>query len=251
MKYIIILIVSSISIYSCNDSASKYERKRIGNDIVEAKFINDSVIDGEAKFYNQSGALENKGYFSKGLKNGYWISYHRNGKVKDSINYSNDLLNGGAFGYNENGILLRRSTYYFGLNVGGNFLYEEGKVYEYFFNNFEKKELVNCKYDSLGSCTYFYFNAKPMVKKIYTSLNDSAINLFLYFPQPPDFEVIYQMGLINSLQTKKEVSQLNSNRIFIDTILPIAPKDWNYYLSIDYKNISNDSTVNVLFQKLE
>ena len=244
MKFYLILFCTLI--LSCNNDS--YINKKIGNYVVKAKFVHDTLIDGEAIYYNLDGKILAKTNYLMGKLNGDSITYYDNGKIQDSNKYSNGLLDGHVYQFDSEGNLKSIRTYYYGLAVGEAIDFYKGKIYEYSFTDLDKKELINCKYNSKGSCKYFLFNSKPILKKVYSATNDSATNFFLYFPHPPDFEITYNLRLINSKTNEERKIFLNSNRLFIDTILTI-PKNWyKYFLSIDYKNISTDSTVNVVSQ---
>jgi antitoxin component YwqK of YwqJK toxin-antitoxin module len=73
MKYIILFISTALLLGSIGCKDSRYERREIGNDIVEAKFTKDSLINGLAKFYDHNGQLESQGYYVKGKKTGPFI----------------------------------------------------------------------------------------------------------------------------------------------------------------------------------
>ena len=247
MKWKILMALIFIC-FGCRENQTK--EKKIGNEIVKAKFINDSLIDGIAKVYNSNGKLVSETNFIKGIKNGISLSFYENGKIKDSFNYSNNLLNGIAYRYDSNGLLLFKKTYYYGIDIGDNSFYHDGKVEEYYFTNFERKELVNCKYDSAGRCDTLMFNAKPIISNILLDKQIPAMQLFLYFPHPLSFEIIYKLGLIDSQNNKKKESILNTDRLFLDTTLTLPQKDWNYYISLDYRVLSNDSLTSIFFEKL-
>ncbi|MGH2647226.1 MAG: toxin-antitoxin system YwqK family antitoxin [Ginsengibacter sp.] len=244
MKFFLILFCTLI--LSCkNDS---YINKKIGNYVVKAKFIHDTLIDGEATYYNLDGKIVAKANYLMGKLNGDSITYYDNSKIQDSIKYSNGLLDCHAYQFDSTGYLQSIRTFYYGLAVGEAIDFYKGKIYEYSFTDFDKKELINCKYNSKGSCKYFFFNPKPLLKNVYSATNDSAINFFLYFPHPPDFDITYNFKLINSKTNEESKIFLNSNRLFIDTILTTPKNGYKYFLSIDYKNISTDSTINVVSQ---
>jgi|SRR6185312_8937841 len=245
----LIFIFSAAVLFSSGCKDTTYKRKKIGADIVEAKFIKDSLIDGEAKFYDLDGKINSKANYTMGIKNGVALTYYGNGKTKDSSNYTNNLLNGNVFIFDKNGSLVSRTTYYYGLNVGDNFLYYHNNIYEYSFDDFVHKELLKCKYDSVGNCKYLFFDVRPVITTVYSSITDSANSFFLFFPHPPDFVISYNMGLINDKGVKEKEFVLNSDRIFVDTVFTFPPQGWKYFISIDYKSISNDSLINVVNKK--
>lgn len=247
MRSLILILIVFIS-FGC--SKSKYEKKKIGGQIIEANFINDSLINGIAKIYDSEGKLLAQTSFINGIKNGPSVTFYENGKIKDSLNYSNDLLNETAFKYDSSGFLLFKRTNYYGIDMGDNSFYNNGKLEEYYFTNFERKQLVSCKYDSAGRCYKLMFNAKPLVSSVLLEKQTPAIQLFMYVPHPPSFEVIYKLGQVNSQNKKINETILNSNRLFIDTTLITSQKDLTYFISVDYRILSTDSTANILLEKL-
>lgn len=233
---------------SCKNNNIK--KKKIGDNIVEAIFKKNGEINGEAKFYNLNNVLEARSVFIKGIKNGLTITYHNSGKVQDSMLYVNGYLHGIRSSYNTNGSLVLKTNYFYGLNMGDNLYYNKGKLTKYSFDNFEHNHLLEANYDSTGSCEYLRFNAKPIIAKATGQYGDSGVSLLLYFPHPPDFDINYTLGLINENGKKKNQLSLNSyGKVLIDTVLSIPPINWKYFLSIDYKNLSNDTLINQFFGK--
>jgi antitoxin component YwqK of YwqJK toxin-antitoxin module len=247
MKYLIILISAFFLFLGCNENPVK--KKKIGNSIIEAKFINDTLIDGNAKYYNDNGILEAEYTFVNGIRKGHDTIFYDNGKIKEERNYSDDLLNGEGRKYNVNGLLLFKLNHYYGLDVGDNTFYKNGIVIKYFFKDFAQKKIVDCTYDSTGSCNSLVFNARPVITTGIIQNQTPTIKLFVFFPHPVDFEIIYKIGFINNQQIKQDELTLNSERLFLDTVLKIPSPNLNYFLSVDYKNKSTDSIVNVYFEK--
>lgn len=246
MKYI--TVISCIFLFlSCKEKS--IEKRRIGDDIVEAKFIKDGEIDGKATYYSDSGILKAYYTFKNGIKNGSAVIYYENGRIKDSMNYSDNLHNGKAYKFDVNGQLLFTTTYYYGIDVGDHTFFKNGKNYDYHFNNFDQKQIVYSRYNSMGNCDSLVFNAYPLITNGLLEKQIPAIKMFIYFPHPPDFEVIYKIGYIKNHQTKRGEVALNSNRLFLDTTLEIPEKDTNYFLSVEYKSKSHDSTVSVYFKE--
>ena len=69
MKKVILIAITFFVLISCSNY--ELQRKKIGEDLVEAKFVDDTLINGEAKFFDLNGNLESKANFFKGIKNGY------------------------------------------------------------------------------------------------------------------------------------------------------------------------------------
>lgn len=249
MKYLISIITISLSllIVTCKDY--KLEKKRIGNNIVEAVFV-DGKIEGFAKFYTLSGILEYEGNYINGEKNGFGRTFYKNGRIKDTMYYISDKIHGEAYNYASDGNLRLIRNNYYGLEVGDHLFFVNGKITEYYFDSFEGVEIVKCKYDSFQRCDSMMFNSRAIVKNMVVEKDVPVKKVFIYFPHPPGFEIIYKMGFtVGYNQTRKIESVISSNRLFLDTTFGVSTAN-TYYLSVDYKNKSNGSVVNVLFQKL-
>jgi hypothetical protein len=164
------------------------------------------------------------------------------GWMSDSMNYTNNLLNGKSYKYTQDGQLRVMRTNYYGLEVGDFSFYDRGKIQQYDFIDFENETLVKCTYDSAGMCDSLYFNAMPVLRNMLKE--GRSINLFFISPHPPDFETKYMVGIKDENGMKKREFHLRDDSLFLDTVLPTPPKKWVYYVSINYKNISSDSTVN-------
>ena len=238
-------IFGYLIILSC--SGNHVHKKQIGSDIVEANFIGDK-ISGTANFYSLSGVLECQANFIDGKKNGMSKTFYDNGKTEDSMYYVGDLLHGYSCNFDPTGKLKMSRTNYYGIEVGDHLFYIDGRIREYSFDNFEGTQLVYCSYDSVGRCNMLKFNARAIVNNTYNEHSDSVMRVFIYFPHPNDFDIIYKMISIDKSQKRKEAT-IDNARLFLDTIFNIE-KSNIYYLSVDYKNKSNDSTVNVLYQNL-
>ncbi len=241
-----LVIFLTLFIYSCTNN--KFEKRKIDNSIVEAKFI-DNKINGVAKFYSPSGFLEYEGNYTQGLKNGFGKIFYSNGKTKDSMNYVNDLIHGNAYQYDSIGNLRFVRTNFYGIEIGGHFFYDKGKIFKYFFDSFEGVEIVNCTYDSMQRCESIFYKMAAIVKNISLDNDRGAKKVFVYFPHPPGFEVIYKLSNTRSSPKISDEVILNSDRLFLDTVLNVSAED-SYLLSVDFLNKSNDSVVKVLRQKL-
>lgn len=247
--YSITFLLFIVLLESCNESPN-ITRKEIGNQIIEAHFKDDSTIEGEASYYSLSNVLIAKAHFVDGRKNGVAKSYYPSGKLKDSIFYRNDLLNGPEFTFLENGKLQWRQNSYYGISAGDNVLYNEGLPRSYYFDGFERKHLVNCNYDGEGKPMRLYFNASTATSPIQLPNGDSAIAAMFYFPHPPTFKTYYKLDIVDQKNITKQEINLQSDRMFLDTILqPLAP-GLNYYFIADYKSAIDDSTYRVYSQKL-
>lgn len=55
----------------------------------EGGFVDDNM-EGEWKFYRETGQLWQVGNFTRGKKNGSWVRYDRNGQLKYQEAFEND-----------------------------------------------------------------------------------------------------------------------------------------------------------------
>ncbi len=238
MRLVVIISLTLPLFCSCNND-NKVTKKKIGNHFVEASFINDSIIDGIARYYNLSDNLSKKVMFKNGKREGAAIGYYPNGKIKDSSNFTNGLLNGYAFAYDKSGYLIMSNFFYYGILMGPHYLYDSQKLTEYSFTDFDKNTLVYTKYDSTGKCIQYEYKAKPILTQRLDDKRNPVLGVFFYFLMPAKFNCAYTMGFTNDMEETKNEVKINSNRIFIDTILPYPEKDWSYFLSTHLENIKD------------
>jgi len=216
MRYLNIL--SFLILCSCNDDGDLV-RKKIGNAFVEAHFINDSIVNGEAKVYNSEGHIVSIQNYDCGIKNGVSINFHSNGKVYDSISFFDGLQNGYHFVYDSSGMLGYLDFYFYGHQLGPEVFYKNGIANSFFFTSFEKFEIFNVSYDSIGRMGIP--QGKFINASVYrTKLNGNpAVGIFSYFIYPPTLAIQYKLVLRDSL-TRQEIEVREfQNSILIDTVL--------------------------------
>jgi hypothetical protein len=224
------------------------QKKKIGDNMVESRFINDSLMDGIANFYDLDRNLLSTRTYSNGLKNGATIFYYKNGRIKDSMNYTNDVLNGPSYEYDSLGKLKFTVTHFHGIEFGDHAIYNGGKIQKYYFTDFEKRMLIRCYYDSTGLCDSIEFNAAPILTDYSTDEGEPIIRMFVYFPHPPNFGIRYKVGTIDNNHNKQSEFLLNTHRQFLDTIISFK-RNLNYFISIDYKNLLSDSIDNIFYRE--
>lgn len=226
-------------IYGCKPINHVPEFKRIDLDgrTVEASFLNDSVIDGEAKFYTSQGHLENVVMYKNGRKNGVFKGYYQNGKIRDSTFYKLGVQQGERFVFDSMGNLILKNYFYNGRAFGNTEIYRQGRIDKYYFTDFEKRQLFVGDYDSSGSI--FRFGGDIVNAHLYNLDidGDSSYGIFAYFLSPPNISIQYTLGLIEEkTKNKRELVELENSRIFIDTIVDKPMAGCNYYISATYKD---------------
>ena len=170
--------------------------------------------------------------------------YYENGKVKELTHYTNNLVNGKQETFDSTGVITGIFSFFYGINTGDNIFYHSNKPYYYTFSSLESQYLIECTYDSVGSCERLVFHADPKIAQVGNDKGDTGISLFLYLPSPPDFEIRYTLGVIDSSQNFIRRTFLHSDKFFLDTVLSILPNRQKYFIAIDYKKLSNDSIFN-------
>ena len=243
MTNILSFLTIIVLIYGCKSENQDKENKRIhlNGRIVEASFLNDSLIDGEAKFYTPQGNLESKVMYKEGRKNGVFKSYYQNGKIQDSTFYKLGVQQGEHFAFDSIGNLIFKNYFYNGRNFGNNEIYKKGKIDKYFFTDFEKRQLFVGDYDSVGSI--YRFAGDIVNAHLYSLELDGypSYGIFAYFLSPPNISIKYTLGLIDEkTKSKQKLIEFVDKRIFFDTILNKPQPGWSYYISADY----NDTIAN-------
>ncbi len=216
------------------------EKKRIDNKIIKSYFINDSIFDGVTEYFNLDNLLESKIQYNKGIKHGFEINYYSNGRIYDSSFYINGQKNGFHYVYDSSGQLVYKDYYFRGFGIGGKAFYKQGKPHQYIFSNFEKRDIYSCEYDSQGMRKY---NGELLNLSLYTVKlnNQKHEGLFIYLISPPDINIEYTLGITDENEkVKKRVATFDNNRMFVDTILTPPSQGFQYYLSVDYNDKSND-----------
>src|SRR5690348_13972875 len=102
MKFFSLLFL--LSILSCNDD-SKIAKHHVGKFLVEGHFLNDTIMDGRMKYYDESGKLISRINYQKGIKQGISVNYYLNGNVYDSVNFDQGFKNGFHYIYDSTGKL--------------------------------------------------------------------------------------------------------------------------------------------------
>jgi antitoxin component YwqK of YwqJK toxin-antitoxin module len=229
----------------CSNNSPKIQEKRIGAYLVKARFKNDSIIDGVARFYTKGGSLVAVTNYTNGIKNGYAVIYHPNGQKSDSMYFTNGVKNGSQYRYDTSGRLSSINYQYYGLRMGPQLFFEKGLPVKYFYIDFNKDDLINCKYDSLGNIHELsYFAMKASVSQVISS-NVKMLELFFYLPNPPNVQVEYSIGITDKNDNDTMLSLINFDRIIFDTLLPYPKKGLNYYVSAHLK--SKNGKVNKVF----
>ena len=233
-KIIFLILMGAMS--NCkNETRSK---RKIGDEYVVAKFINDSIYDGVVDFYNLQGKILSSKAYKNGVLNGSAKNFYPNGKVSDSVNYTFGLLNGFHLAFKTNGELEYLDYYTNGLSVGPQIFYEKGSPHLFYFLNFENTPIYEAHYDSFGKVDKF----KGQIINVYPFSailkSKSACGIFAFMIHPPSVAIKYSVILKNSnTNEQRKVADFDVRQVYLDTVLESPPNGYKYY----YRAILTDS----------
>jgi antitoxin component YwqK of YwqJK toxin-antitoxin module len=239
LKPFFLFAITAIFFLSCS---RRPHSKRIKKDgyTVEANFMNGRVADGNARYYDSSGKLINVTMYEKGVREGASINYFHNGAVSDSMQFSRDKEYGYWSHFDSNGNNIYKNYYYYGLPYGPEFIYENNKLKKFLFSDFNRAVIAECFYDDSGdmdSIGWFKMNF-TITDRLYK--NKPVKNLFGYLPDIPNTIQSFSVGLTNKEHAVKKLYSVEGHDFFIDTLLPIPPSGWYYYLGCNL-NANKDS----------
>ena len=219
---------------------SKTEKRRIGNRIVEAIFINDSIADGIVKYYTLDGEITNTAEIKNGKNNGTAIYFYPNGKIYDSIYFVNDLANGAHYRFDTNGNLAYQDNYIEGKKVGDKFSYDSGRLVRYEFVDSNNTLLYSADYD-LKRLAKWKFKAIININSQDVVVNGiRKKHVQFYWLNPPQVSIKYSLGIADTLQNvDKVLTEFTRSGIIKDTLLPILSSSYCYYISAVYTDSNN------------
>ena len=233
IKYLLIPII----FIGCSSKNQKLQKKKLGDFLVEGQFLNDSTLNGKAKFFTLDGKLFSEVTFNNGLKNGPSLYFDKGGYKIDSTNYKYGMANGYRYSFDKNGNISYVDYFYMGLNVGPVIRLKEGVTEEYNFIDFNNNHLVDCEYDSLGQVIALkaYATNATIARKIFRG--EKMIDFFAYLPRPPGLKIKHTIGITNAEQQDETLFEIKyNNQIFFDSILPYPKDGYHYFISSNIEN---------------
>ena len=233
---------------SCNHDR-KTELKSQGKYLVEANFVNDTIIDGPAKYY-LDGKLAFITNYKNGIKHGPSINFHSNGKVYDSINFIYGRESGYHYVYDSSGKLGYIDFYFSGHQFGPQTFYENNRISSFYFTTFEKFSVYEELYDSKGRPSNTKGNLVNVFPYEVYSDGKLASGLFSYFIHPPHPKVEYALILKESGSTKEILlKEFERNLVFVDTVLPRTKDGSNYFMKVSIYD-SSDKIRKIILNEL-
>lgn len=228
----------------CLEKSKPVTKVLNGDTLITAAYIK-GKLEGEVA-YSIGDKVISRFNYKNGLKSGVAVHYYLNNGIKDSAFYLNDKQNGDCFIFDTSGKLQLKYHYLDGTLIGPMFEYKNGVLNKYGFISFDKEQIINSKYDTAGN--WIQSEGQFNTAKSYKLLKEGYTGLFIYFPSPPGLDFRYSFGLFNE-KTKeiKKISDLESDRVFLDTLLSKPEIGWHYYVSVQYL----DSVANKVYQKMK
>lgn len=247
LKLILVIFCSLYLCFSCK--SKKRSKKDLGNMWVYANFLHDSIIDGEAKYYDKSGNLLAINNFKKGIREGAALQFFPNGKLSDSLTLINGVEHGYDYSYQYNGDIKWKQFYYHGLKVGDRYYYTDNIVRKYIYQDFNRQIIAECAFDSLGKCLKIQYTCNPAMIDVIRDDNKSILNIFAYLPRPDMFEVEHRLCLIDNKNKIQGQSVINPGKPFLDTSLNYPEQGWKYAI-YSYVNRPKDSLYKLFIDEL-
>ncbi len=244
MLKLVLLPIVFVFLFSCNERLKK-EKRTINGQVIEAVFLKDGTITGEAVYYDSTGSVLQRSSFVNGFEDGASVRYFSNERMQDSMNFRNGLRNGFQYRFDSLGHLNSINFFYYGMKMGPDFIYRNGKFEKYFFTDFNKEDIVDLRYDSTGDIdTVILFKMKLAITKVLVG-DESMTGIFFYLPEFPGADINYSFGVKDENNNENMIFSVDSNRVFIDTIIATPLKKEHYYAKASIK--SKDGNFNRVY----
>ena len=244
MRIFVLIIITLSILLSCKNEY-KIEKKKVGDYIVEARFLKNGLIDGIAKYFDNENELSGYITYKEGIKNGLSVSYYKNLRIKDSISYFEGKKFGYWYHFDSAGNVKYIDNYYHDLSFGPELFFNNNKLIKYAFNDFNRFTITEIDYENNQIKKLYEFKMGLVITdKIVDGKGAQA--LFAYIPYVPFSHQKFSLGITDVNNNDSCLCVLNStNVLFIDTILPVPPKGKFYYLSCHLQ--ADNGSVNRVF----
>ena len=239
LRIILAILVVTLIDYNCANKGSE-KRVKIGNSYVDAKFIDDTIIDGTAHYYDSLGTLYNVSNYRKGIKDGMSVNYYSNQVISDSVEYKNGKESGYWRHFDIKGGDTYGNFYYYGLQFGPELIFKNDHLQKYLFSDLDRKIIIACDYDDGGKIdTNFRYEMQFALRSVKYDAKP-VLNLFGFLPFIPHAGQTYSLGITNKEHADKELAPLSGHDFLIDTLLAVPPSGWRYFIGCNLK--TNDGS---------
>jgi antitoxin component YwqK of YwqJK toxin-antitoxin module len=253
-----ITLLFLLSIVSCS---KKYKRIRLSDSYAEGQISNDTVFNGEIKFYDlNTNHLTEIATYNSGVLNGKRIVYHNNGKIKAVFTFLSGKANGEIIINDTNGNILQKQNFYHDLLVGPSIHYKNNEVKQYYFYSFDNEQLLTIDYDSIDNKPIDDINDGKFIfwhlNKYSTSESDSLqTELFIYLPNPPNIRFKYSLCITDKVfNVRKVIRDFDSENIWEKITLNFLLLHQGETFSIRLKTstpFTNDRKNSTMFKSLK
>ena len=72
-----------------------------------------------------------------------------------------------------------------------------------------------------------------------------VVNIFAYLPTIPGATQSFSIGLTSKMHVINKLYPVKGNRFIIDTLLPVPPPNWHYFIGCDFN--PNNGTKKTFF----
>ncbi len=232
--------------YKRSDNKSfKVTKDGDGNLQSEINYINDTIMQGVAKYYyypKPANVLKDEIDYNMGIKDGWQKHYRENGTLESNVHYKNGLADGLDYRYYEDGTKIKSENHWLkGKQYGvGKWYYKNGQLETFNVSDFYNNVLYVIQYDEQGNKTKedgVVFS--PKFTAFYTSASDSTqtpirdntvkankeITTQITVAQPPQTKTTIRMGELN----KRNMVELPIE-VYTATYTQTYPKSGKYTL---------------------
>ena len=196
---ILISIISSFLLISCNDSSYNYGevKDNVQGIILKGHFIKDSLFHGLVKIFDSSGNYLGYSNYYYGIENGPHVLFSKNNVKTDSLNFKYGLENGYAYKYDSSGRLTFQVYYFRGLPSGSTCVYDEsGNFLDYYFLDLDGDLIYSLTPINDSMLTEI---GSPINLKV-RSQNSGGINkniLMLYVLDIPFYKTHFEIAIVD------------------------------------------------------
>lgn len=236
-------------IVCCNSKREEHEFRTIEKDgfKIQGYFINDSILDGTAIFYNTNNEIVFKKTYKKGVLDGIFEEYYPNSNVKFRSTYKDGLKHGESFFFDSLEACKYSDFYFFNLPVGPITYFQKAQLASRFiFVSLENKTVLDIDYSSWNGIEKYVRNFITYTYVVEKSDPDGYASLLLYIINPPKFMTNYALykRSKNSIANEIFVMDLNSKNPFFQSTLPLPDENSYYIIKLDvYDSILNKRTI--------
>jgi antitoxin component YwqK of YwqJK toxin-antitoxin module len=224
LKITVLMLILFLSLNSCKQhidiESLKVTKDENGNLQSEIHYINDTLMNGLAKYYyspNPKNVLKDEINFIKGKKDGWYKHYRKDGTLESKTYFKNNTPDGENYWYYEDGIPKEETFWKKGKQYGaGKWYYKSGKLETFNVTDFYDRVIYVIQYDEQGNKIKeegVTFSPKFVAEYTNDSIGSPIMENFvkvgkevsikITVAEPPQTKTIIKMGELNKNNMKK------------------------------------------------